>query len=390
MSLLQDLAVEVAFPRCAISRLNDADSKRNAKTMIGLRSGGANRSRCAGYLTAGSRAEGLSMEDDWGHPSADQDIMLLLGGPLGVHVPGGPLPPEFECLVYHPEGCPPGYCRLEVIDVRSVRKEIQENTDNLRQRLLNVIKVQRCVCRDASGYWLDTYQTVRAMKVSGEVVSGPASQPGWGLSEFITTLVCSGPHPDLEQEFRVKPHGQWPPAGLLEDILQLPMLLVLVGHKGSPDFKRQARISLSLCELKLIRELSESIRQGYIACKYILKKFLAAYRGQTKDYDGRSRVGSYHIKTVFLHFLHKRPLSMLDRPFLLFIDLLHELDHHLQMKKLPHYFLAQCDLLETVDSEERRIARRAIHAILSDPLAAILTSPTKSIRFMAMSPRISL
>ena len=46
------------------------------------------------------------------------------------------------------------------------------------------------------------------------------------------------------------------------------------------------------------------------------------------------------------------------------------------MGNLPHYFLAECNLLETVADEERGIARQVIADILSDPLNALLTSPT--------------
>ena len=67
---------------------------------------------------------------------------------------------------------------------------------------------------------------------------------------------------------------------------------------------------------------------------------------------------------------------MIASPFGLFVDLLHNLDRYFEIGKLPHYFLAECDLLETVDGEERRIARQAIQAISSDPLAAPLTSLT--------------
>ena len=225
--------------------------------------------------------------------------------------------------------------------------------------------------------WLNTYRTVRLLKninESDQPVSGPAIQ--FGLNEYITTFVCSGPHPDLPREFRQGSRQQWPPAHIMEYILMLPMLLVLVGHKLSKDFKREARISWSHCEIKIIQELSESIRQGYIACKYVLKCFLAVHRGQTETVDGRSHVSSYHLKTVFLHYLEKWPPQMITSSFGLFIDLLNDLDRYLEVGKLSHYFLAECNLLETVDSEERRIAHQAIQAILSDPLAALLTSPT--------------
>ena len=176
------------------------------------------------------------------------------------------------------------------------------------------------------------------------------------------------------------------------------MLLVLVGHKLSPERGLQARISWSHLELHLMLELPDSVRQDYIACKYVLKHFLKVHRGhndagddrsqsvleccasctrrQNEAVNGRSSVGSYHIKTVFLRYLEKTPPLMITSPFWLFLDLLNELDVYLNMGELPNYFLAQCDLLETVDAEERCLARQVIKEILSDPLNALLTSPT--------------
>ena len=100
-------------------------------------------------------------------------------------------------------------------------------------------------------------------------------------------------------------------------------------------------------------------------------------RGQNEAADGRSKIGSYHLKSVFLHFLEKRPPSLITSPFQLFLDLLTHLDVYLQVGKLPHYFLPQCDLLETVGNDERHLARRVIREILSNPLNALLTSPTR-------------
>ena len=326
------------------------------------------------WLISGSQAEGLALEPAWGHPSSDTDTMLLYGGKWGVYIPGDHASHGAASLEYHPEGCPPAYCKLEVINLTALRRELGFNTFNWWKEHIGV---RRCTHRAGGRHWLNTYNTVRLMTGgSGENVSGPAGQTGSGLFEDITTLVCSGPHPGLQREFRHRSRQQWPPVEVIEYILQLPMLLVLIGHKLSKDFKCEARISWSHCEMKIMQELSESVRQGYIACKYILKRILAVHRGQTKTGDGRSRVGSYHLKTVFLHYLEKRPPHMIASPFGLFIDLLHNLDHRLEVGKLPHYFLTECDLLETVGDEERRITRQAIQAILLDPLVALLTSPT--------------
>ena len=231
---------------------------------------------------------------------------------------------------------------------------------------------------------MNTNNAVRKMKNvailthDNDAVAGPAAQSDIYNTDTVQTLVCSGPYPDPHDEFQSRPRGSWPPLSLIKYILQMPMLLVLVGHKGSPEseFKRQARMSWSHLELKLIQGLPESVRQGYIACKYVMKRFLEAHRGQNAVAEGRSRVCSYHIKVVFLRYLEERPPSHITSPFGLFLDLLNELDKYLKVGKLPHYFLAQCNLLETVADHDLVIARRVISAILSDPLNAILTSPT--------------
>ena len=397
--MLQDLALEVAYPRFAIRRLGKRDVSGNASTMSSLFSGegyrvwrggsvmfdsaaedlaqitGAERDDWFGRLEAGSSAEGLAMEFPWGHPPADRDDMLLFGEKLGVYVPGSPTPRGAACLEYHPEGCPPAYCKLEVIDLTALRQTLHNYTHGWFETPGQVPEeVLRCTTTAGGHKWLDTYHTVRLMKDKDIAVSGPAQQHG--LTEYIISLVCSGPHPELQREFRQRSRQQWPPDHVIEDILKLPVLLVLVGHKLSKNFKGEGRISWSHCEIKIMQELPESVRQGYIACKYVLKRFLAIHRGQRKSDGGRSRVCSFHIKTVFLHYLEKRTPAMIASPFGLFVDLLYNLDRYLELGKLPHYFLAECDLLETVDGEERRIARQAIQSILSDPLAALLTSPT--------------
>ena len=318
-----------------------------------------------GPLLSGSRPERLAMDDHWGHDEADWDYMLLYGGRIGVNIPGGQQSRGEACLDFRPEGCPPAYTKLLITDLGG----LEEYT-----------RIGRCVHRSGGKTWLDTYRAVRAMKDSDETISGPAGQEqiGGGTYDWVRTLVCNGPHPDMYQEFVNRPR-QWPPAALISDLLKLPMLLVLVGHKLSPEFHLQARISWSHLELKLIQELPESVRQGYIACKYVFKCFLKAHRGQNETGEGKetkNSVSSYYIKTTFLRYLEKTHPSMITSPFRLFLDLLHELDNYLKMGNLPHYFLPQCNLLETVEEGELRIAQQVIEEILSDPLNALLTSPT--------------
>ena len=368
--VLQDVVLEAAFPRSAIHRMDDSDVRDNEHLMSKLKSGELYHDRWTWGITSGSRAEGLTLDNVWGHEDADRDWMVLLGGPLGVYMAGGQQPRGKSCLDFRAEGCPPAYCKLQISDLHGLK----ESTILYESWCDNT-----CIVESESMLWLDTHNTLRLLKdcfglTRDDSISGPACQDS--TLDFVNTLVCSDAHPELHNEFRSRTRGPWPSAAVINYLLQLPMMLVLVGHKLSPEFKLQARMSWSHLEYKLIKELPESVRQGYIACKYVTKRFLKIHRGVNKTGDGRSEIGSYHIKSVFLHFLEKQPPSLIKSPFNLFLDLLAHLDDCLQAGKLAHYFVAQCDLLETVGNDERDLARRVIKEISSASLSALLACPT--------------
>ena len=330
-----------------------------------------------GGLTSGSKAEGLALEKHWGHPDADLDVMMLNGGRVGVYVAGGQQQRGQSCMEFRHEGCPPAYCKLEVTNLSGLRRSILEYCE--REWCDD-----NCVDESDGRLWLNTFNAVWRMKDADEhtrenpTVAGPAAQSVKHNMDTVQTFVCSGTTPDQHNEFQSRSRGPWPPVSLIKYILQMPMLLVLVGHKGSPEpeFKQQARMSWSHLELKLIRRLPERVRQGYIACKYVMKRFLKAHRSLNPAVDGRSSVCSYHIKVTFLRFLEKITPSEITSPFRLFLDLLYELKEYLKVGKLSHYFLADCNLLELVADDERDIACQVIIKILSDPINALLTSPT--------------
>ena len=368
--VLQDVAVEATFPRSAICQLWDSTVKSIEYVIAALKDGSLYHEDRGLYLRCGSQAEGLAFNDYWGHGATDKDLMLLHGGRLGVHIAAGQNPREESCescLDLHTESCPPGYSKLHITKLSELRESRLFGDEWFDDK-----------CVDQFGI-LNTYNTLQMMKDSNkstrdDTISGPASQSG--AFDTVPTFVCSGPHPDLHHEFRHRPRGPWPHKSLINLILQLPMLLVLVGHKPSPEFRSQARMSFSHLEYKLIKELPENIRQGFIACKYVIKHFLKVHRGQNETDDGRSLVGSYHIKTALLRFVEQMPKPLITSPFQLFLDLLLQLDECLRVGKLPHYFIAQCNLLETVGDDERHLARLAIREILADPLNALLTSPS--------------
>ena len=174
------------------------------------------------------------------------------------------------------------------------------------------------------------------------------------------------------EEYRNRDRGEWPSAQLIDEISELPMLFVLIGHKYCSDSGSQARQSWSHAEYRLISSLPKHIIQGYIAFKYIMKTLLAFRRDQIEIQDGRCRIGSYHFKNVLLHYLERNSPSLVRSSFELIINLCRDLSCHIKKWTLPQYFLVECDLLETVDSAEMHLAQEVVRDILSDPPNALL------------------
>ena len=197
-----------------------------------------------------------------------------------------------------------------------------------------------------------------------------------GSFDIVPTFVASGPHPAI-LDYIHRPRGEWPPQDQLQELQQLPMCLVLVGHKESQYYRQLARVSWSPGEIILISNLPTVIKQGFIVSKCTLKYFLKVYEDQNPTDSGRSKVGSYHLKTTFLHYLEKEPPKKITSPFVLMINLLHDLRKYVANAKLPHYFLPECNLLGSVGPIQRQIALKAIQTILADPAAAIIKCPSK-------------
>ena len=182
--------------------------------------------------------------------------------------------------------------------------------------------------------------------------------------------------------------GDWPPQDQLDEILQLPLSLVLVGSKESDNPEQQARASWSAGEMLLICKLKNIIKQGFIAATFTFKSAIKIFRDGHVNSDGRSHVGSYHLKTTLLHHLEKTPPSKINSPFCLMINLFHDLHMYLKRGTLLHYFIQECNLLTTIGHDERQVALKAIKAIVSDPVATIKNVHLNPMRFTVMSAQM--
>ena len=388
------MAIEVVFPVHAIWRLRDDRVQKNEAGLCYLESGDAHRDREDVILYSGSRAEGLALEDGWGHPEADLDIMHILGGELSVSQPYShdlgsgqskgngssslPSTPSLQmgpfhlksgnsCLEYDPRNCPPAYTRLRVTNFQALKKDFlvseqgMEESDGHHWLLPMVLNefYQRCLNLTCKPHDRAT------------CIHGPAGELLGGLIDRVPCLLANGPHPAINVYLQRIRNG-WPSKKQLATQQKIPMCLAMTGHKTSPNRHQLARMSWSLGELRLISQLPDRIKQGYIAAKYTLKSFLKYH---SKTNDGRSHVGSFHFKNTLLNYLEQTPPSQINSPYNLMLELLHKLLSYLKDRRLPLYFLPECNLLETVGLKERQIARRAIRAIIDDPVAAIINCP---------------
>ena len=328
-----------------------------------------------GVLDAGSRPEGLCVDEHWGHGVADTDVMELIGDDLGVYVvPPGQQPPEDATLVYTPHQCPPAYTRLQVLHKDRLLRAIVRGRSRLS---ISAPEVQQCVVSEGGRLWLHSRHTLEVMQHSlSEAISGPAGQLDGGLFELVYSLVCSGPHPAMAS-YKERTRKHWPSPALLDALMQQPMILVMVGPKDAQDSYLMFRVSWSALELILISSLGLWLKQGYVCFKYIVKCVLRALRPKDSAREGRSQVGSYHLKTVFLRHLEDHPPQQEGSPFQLMLDLCQDLQHYLLMGCLPHYFLPGCDLLRTVGEEEKQYAIQAVGQVIADPLVAMLNSPSE-------------
>ena len=390
--------IEVAFPICAIIKVPDTYARRNSTSISQLTSGMAYHEGAGiGWrLVAGSTGEGLALGQSWGHERQDIDGMYFFGSELGVCVPdvfqptkqqdqiaesasaSSPLPDLHckSCLMYAPEGCPPAYTRLKVCDTQAFMVHPCVQPD--------------CILESDGDHWLlpsrlnkIIQRHINQSRVpdsanQSTAISGPAGQYRGGWFDIVPTLVANTPHPAIYSYLNRTRSGNWPSQGQLWQIRQLPMCLVLVGHKNSPNADQEARVSWSHGEMILISELPNSIKQGYIAFKYTFKLQLKVYRIHNGTDDGRSYVCSYHLKNVFLYYLERIPHSKITSPFGLMKGLFHDLLTCLNNGELPHYFLPGCNLLASVGQDEKQLAIQAIQTILLNPISAILKCPSVS------------
>ena len=325
---------------------------------------------------SGSRAEGLAVEDGWGHPNADHDMMTLHTENMNFQVTQDNFLRDRFYITYHTAGCQPAYCKLRVTRILALKK-------NAEDEMLDFL------IQSSHGIpWINTFSLLTILQgglsddagdddAHPDTICGPAGQTVTGSHEYVPALVGSAPHPYMKKVFKYKDKSTCLSPEVVKTVSEMAMTVVLCGHKASDEYNLQARLSFSLCEFKLIHDQPLVIKQAYIAFKYIVKRVLSLRPIEAYEIDGRGHLSSYHLKSILLRYIEKGPKHLITSSFDCMMELFLELDSFLKAGKLPHYFIEQCDLFQRIAPEELSFVRNEIQQIMKNPFTAILATPTE-------------
>ena len=226
--------------------------------------------------------------------------------------------------------------------------------------------------------WLSSANSIQKRREFNPIDSpfGGPSQNICKLLDSVPALVCTTPFPTRRMTNDMQHNLTWPVKELQKFINKIPGVLVAVGHFHSRNNDIEWRASWSVHEILLAETIPAWAKQGYRAFKYTLKVNLTRQRAHHDNAGGRGLVGSYHMKTLFYEYLQNPKAWISACPYRLFLSLLCKLKKHLRTRNLPHFFVPQCNLLQTTPPSELRLALRCVKRILSDPITAILQSPS--------------
>ena len=159
-------------------------------------------------------------------------------------------------------------------------------------------------------------------------------------------------------------------------VLDTPCYLVPKGHPESEDAALEWRVSFSVVERAIMKELTIPQRKAYLCLIHFLK-------GSTK----KERVKSYYLKTTFLWTLEEVGPHFLDETennmFSFITMVLEKLCTFFAEKNIPSFFVKNQNLLKDFTGKDIR----SIHEMLSNTLPIL---PQKMSRSLGACPDLSV
>ena len=157
-----------------------------------------------------------------------------------------------------------------------------------------------------------------------------------------------------------------------------PGMLVCASHKLSPEDEQalQFRVSFSLQELMLTKDMPSWLKQGHIAFKLTVKSMLTRQRYSSES-AGRSKVCSYHLKTVLFWTLEDPGSWETHCPYQ-FMRRLNDpaIIHQQKSAVLPNHFIPECNLFAHTNRWDIELLLQVVEQIQVDPFKYILDAPS--------------
>lgn len=175
---------------------------------------------------------------------------------------------------------------------------------------------------------------------------------------------------------------RWPSKGLVKKIVRNGCHIVPKSKKGSKDEEEQFSFSFSLCDKTLSTAMTLNQKKCYLLFKFVYKFYLNKIkRGLT----------SFFCKTTFLWTCESKcPSEYNDESVMrCLISLVKKLKEYLELRFLPHFYMAEFNLIEEMTDTATKACIKDIESFLQTPLQIVLQL-ADSYRFSWLSKDISL
>ena len=233
MFQLGQLAVDITFPLCALSKLHDKRIHNNDERLKELFGNRAFEKADGVWFWAGSQAEGLAVDEGCGHDKADVDIMKLFGGPAGVYATWDKTQLSDPLLMCHLDTHHREFCKVEVKDVDLFLKMVANNhwpTSKNEDNPKSKVKSEDIIVYDDKIPCLHVRYILEQFCNPKFNISGPTMQVWLDEFELAPSLVCSSPHPDIVA-FSQRERRGWPSDAQINFVKSLSMLLAFTGPR---------------------------------------------------------------------------------------------------------------------------------------------------------------
>ena len=177
-----------------------------------------------------------------------------------------------------------------------------------------------------------------------------------------------------DEFFKCSRKNDWPPEAMRDDIRQFGVHLVPTGAKGSPTEESEWRLSFSRSELLVASDLTEVQANSLVAFKTCKTSM-----GQ----EGKV-LKSYFAKTALLWLRQELPVDVWTGAVEGAERIIDFLEKAIKAGRLPAFFCADIDLLQTTNRNERKAMLRALGNMKKHMTQHLLLNASIGIRLNCM------